>query len=156
MRWSTWASFGALGLTAGLFSACGGKAVIDSSAGGGGGSATTSTSTTNSTTSPTTTTVDCDTLKQALDDAVAAAVACYPSDPQPQCNGTAYVYDTCQCQILANETNPQAIAAALEAFDAWVAPGCGPWDCGFCPLFGPGVCVPTAGGGPCVLVTPGG
>ncbi|MCC6525950.1 MAG: hypothetical protein IT373_25110 [Polyangiaceae bacterium] len=154
MRGSTW-SFGALGLLAGLGSACGGKAVLDSGAGGGGGSATTS-STTSNTTSPTTTTVDCDSLKQALDDAVAAAVACWPSDPQPQCTGTAYVYDTCQCQILANETNPQAIAAALEAFDAWVAPGCGPWDCGFCPVFGPGACVPSGNGGHCVLITPGG
>jgi hypothetical protein len=142
--------------------ACGGKAVVDppgSHEAGGGHSATTSGS------GGTTITTGeagsgapgdpCVELELDLTNKNAEAIACNPAINMPQCTGTAYVLDTCGCQILANETNPSAVQAAQQAYQAWVGAGCGPWPCDTCPVTGPGGCIPGPNGtGTCQTIMP--
>ena len=110
---------------------CGGKAVIDGPDGFGGGGGTTTT----------TTAVTCDGLFQVYDAALADAVSCNPFVNMMQCDGTASVHDPCGCPVLANETNPTAVQAAVAAYDAWVAASCGPYLCGApCQTLSPGFC----------------
>jgi hypothetical protein len=132
--------------------ACGGKAVVDGpgNQGGEGGQTTTTSHTDNSTTSGTggegATGDPCTQLEGNLTQKIADALACDPAINMPQCTGTAYVLDTCGCQILANELDPSAVGAAQQAYQAWVGQGCGPWDCLDCPTPGPGGCVPGPNG----------
>jgi hypothetical protein len=155
----------------GLAAACGGEAVVDAEGGAGhGGSTTTSTTTgtTTGTTSSTTTststgtgtstgtstgtgTDNCLILEQELAAAISAAQSCEPTDPVVQCDGSAFVYDYCMCQLLANEHNLEAIDWAFDAFDAWVASGCGPWLCEWCPPLLPGFCAGSPGNGFCAV-----
>ncbi len=117
--------------------ACGGKAVVDPPAEGIGGSSSTSSSTTSSSTtssSGTGGTADpCPLLDEQLEAALRLAQACNPMINAIQCSGQAVVYDTCGCQVVANDQASSEAEAALEAYDAWVQAGCGPQLCSTCP-----------------------
>ena len=125
--------------------ACGGKAVVDSTtssgSGGEGGThpSTTSSTPTGSTTSSTptgstTSTSDpCDALQADLEAKLQQALACNPMLSVEQCTGELVVYDTCGCVLAANALAPNLAQAANLAYQAWVAAGCGPWDCAWCP-----------------------
>ncbi len=135
--------------------ACSGKAIVDPPVDGTGGSTTSpsSTGTGAGTTSPTSTstsssgTVDCDDLMQSFEAALAAAQACEPWINMPQCTGELTVLDVCGCVAPANEHFPELGAAAEAAYDAWTDPGCGPWDCDWCPPpGGPWACLPAPDG----------
>ncbi|MCC6524215.1 MAG: hypothetical protein IT373_16260 [Polyangiaceae bacterium] len=152
MRYATgfWVRLSLAACGGAAVAACGGKAVIDADTGtGGAGGGTTSTTTTTTTTTTATT---CDGLQQALQQALDAAVACDPLAPVAQCDGTAFVRDFCDCQVLANEKHPDAVATALAAYDAWTALGCGPWLCEWCPPTGAGFCDSGPAGGVCTVV----
>jgi hypothetical protein len=140
---------------------CGGKAVVDPASSGGsggaggiaghGGTSTSSTSGTSTSTSSGTSatggTADvCTLLKEDLDQKVLAARSCDPTIYLEQCNGEAMIYDDCGCDTVANEHNPEAVKAALEAFAAWVDAGCGPYDCQWCPPAVPALCEATPDG----------
>ncbi len=101
--------------------------VDQSGQGGEGGSGTTSASTT------ATGTGACDALDPAFSAALAAALACNPALSSIQCDGSAVVQNGCACEIAANEKAPEAVAAAKQAFAAWVEGGCGPQECALCP-----------------------
>ncbi|MCC6522642.1 MAG: hypothetical protein IT373_08290, partial [Polyangiaceae bacterium] len=104
-----------LGCALGLaLSACGGKAVIDA-AGGAGGSAPPP---------------SCAELEQDLLAKNDAATSCNPLLGVVQCSGTATIHDPCACSQVANEVEAAAVAAATQAYQAWTAAGCGPYDCG--------------------------
>lgn len=127
--------------------ACGGSVVVDGSGAGGSGGGTSSSTSTSTTTS--TTTTSCDALLADLSAKVAAAQACDPLINSVQCDGSAVVLDACSCQLLANETNPTAVAAAQAAYQA--ASACFPTCDGPCVGIGPGFCQPVPnGGGVCV------
>ena len=149
---------GALGL-----SACGGKVIFSEGAGGAGGSGVTSThasSTTGSTThassgSTTTGGNDCASLINAFETALAATQACDPKLNIQQCDGSQILNDTCGCpSVLANEKQPDKIAAAKAASAAWIQAGCGPLQCGkACFPANPGYCQPNSDGtGICMSV----
>jgi hypothetical protein len=111
-----------------ILAACGGKVVVDASGGGsGGGGGTLSTSSSTS--------GDGGCFQPDLDVAAAldAARACNPAINAIQCDGTAVIHDQCGCSIVANEHSPDAVAAAQQAYNAWTASGCGPYDCTLCP-----------------------
>lgn len=118
MRTSLFFSAASLAL---LAAGCGGKVVVDQP-GSGGGSGTT----------------DCATLQTELAAAVAAAMACNPAVDQIQCDGTATVSDACGCPFVANEKNPAAVTAALDAYAAWTSGSCGPLACDACAGLGTG------------------
>lgn len=126
---------------------CGGSVVVDGTgSGGGGGGTTTSTSTSTSTS---TTVTSCEGLLADLAAKIVTAQACDPLINTVQCDGSAIVLDACSCQILANEKNPAAVAAASAAYQA--AASCfAPCDAP-CAGAGPGFCQPVPnGGGVCV------
>lgn len=111
-----------------LPAACGGKVVVDAGGSGGeGGTPTTSTSTSTATSG------GCDGPNLNLGTALDAALACNPAINAIQCDGSAVVHDHCGCAIVANEHSPDAVAAAQQAYNAWTAAGCGPYDCTLCP-----------------------
>ncbi len=127
-----------------LASGCGGKAIVDGSnhtgAGGMTSSTTSSASSSQSTssTSHTSTGVgggaaSCDTLHQDLQTKFEAAIACNPLINWISCDGQETVFNDCGCVYVANEHYPELAQAARNAYDAWVAEGCGPWDCYWCP-----------------------
>jgi hypothetical protein len=72
---------------------------------------------------------------------VAAAEACNAALNIVQCNGTATVHDACGCVVIGNETNPQAVSAANNAWTDCESMGCcgpmahpiTPLTCGKCP-----------------------
>jgi hypothetical protein len=109
--------------------ACGGKVVVDAGGqGGDGGSGGTTSASTTATGAG-----GCEALGQALTTALGAALACNPALSSIQCDGSVVVEDGCGCQIAANEKDPAAAAAAKQAYVAWTAAGCGPFECAFCP-----------------------
>lgn len=134
----------ALGVAVGLVGACSGKAIVDGQGSTGAGGSTTTATTTISTSATTTATttpagiggsVDpCTALGEALIDALAVAQYCNPALSVPQCSGQNVVFDQCGCEVAANDGLPDEGQLALEAYDAWVDAGCGPWDCTMCPL----------------------
>jgi hypothetical protein len=146
----------------GLVAACGGKAVMDGespTAQGGNGGATTSTtaSTSSSTTTHTTTTITtgpggwggaggCDALQSDFEQKLAAAQACDPAINAIQCSGDTVAFDLCGCDVVANDYHGAQAQAARDAFDLWVAGGCGPYECYACPPppSSPWYCDPTA------------
>src|SRR5262245_6566484 len=101
---------------------CGGKVVVDNGAGGEGTGGTTNASGSASG-------VDCGSLQTDLAAKIEAARACQLDANVVECGGTAFVSDTCGCQLLANENNPQAVADAQAAYTSWVNAGCGPNPC---------------------------
>jgi len=116
--------------------ACGGKAVVDPMDTGTGGSSSTSSSTSTSTTTSTGTggTVDpCQVLEEQLGVALRLAQACNPMINAIQCSGDTVVYDTCGCEVVANDHAVSEAEDARAAYDAWVAAGCGPHLCASCP-----------------------
>jgi hypothetical protein len=40
------------------------------------------------------------------------------------------VPNQCACPALVNSARPELVTAAQQAYDAWVAAGCGPYACG--------------------------
>ncbi len=124
---------------------CGGKVVYGEGAGGAGGSggndgATATVGTSSVSNASVSTGDNCFALGEALDEAVAAAIACDPQVTTVECSGEELIFDRCGCQgTVANDNRPELAQAARDAFDAWVAGGCGPFDCGACNL-------PVAGG----------
>lgn len=125
---------------------CGGN--VDVSRGGAGdsgttSSATTTTATTTTTTSTTTgtttsttgtttstTTANCAWLEQQFAAALDAATKCNACMNSDRCLGGPQTEDTCGCPV-GLVTFPGDLAAkAIAAHDAWVAAGCGPYECG--------------------------
>lgn len=134
--------------------ACGGTAVVDTpgsgGAGGKGGAGATTTTASSSTSasgvaggggSGGAAADPCPALLASFEQALAAARACDPFINMIQCTGDAVVLDQCGCKLVANEHKPEAVAAALAAFDAWVNAGCGPYDCMDCPPWGMPACI---------------
>lgn len=77
-----------------------------------------------------------------------AARTCNAAIEIAQCTGTEVIAHECGCDILVNEAQPEKVAAARAARDAWEAAGCGPSAC-------PAVeCAPVTGGG-CVAMSLG-
>jgi hypothetical protein len=117
---------------------CGGKVVFTEGEGGSGGEggaggATTTVGTSSATNASASTGDNCFALGEALDEAVAAAIACDPQVNTLECSGKELLFDRCGCQgTVANDSTPQLAQAARDAFDAWVAGGCGPFECGAC------------------------
>lgn len=75
----------------------------------------------------------CDALLATYETAVDHARACSPLDPNIQCDGTVVLLDTCGCpSIVANEDLVGEVADAEAAYEAWVAAGCGPYQCESC------------------------
>lgn len=75
----------------------------------------------------------CAALLETLETAIDHARACTPLDPNIQCDGSVVLLDTCGCpSVVANENLITEIADAQAAYDAWVAAGCGPYDCVSC------------------------
>ncbi len=136
---------------------CGGKVVFDvGGTGGAGGGSVSSTSASSHASASATQAVGatstgsgstCAALQAAMDQAILAAQACDPAISSPQCDGTAFVDDTCGCpSILLDEKDPAKVALAQKAYDAWTQAGCGPFPCGkACFPAGPGFCQPLAG-----------
>jgi hypothetical protein len=110
-------------LAALLAAACGGKVAVDQHGAGGTSTATTTGAGGGG----------CESLGAALAAAVGAAQACSPVVGAVQCSGKTVVHDACGCPIVANDMQPDAAAAAEDAFAAWVASGCGPIECFACP-----------------------
>jgi hypothetical protein len=142
---------------------CGGKVIFD----GGSGGATVGSVTSTGTTKPTSATVgstgssvDCQSLKTAMQNAIAAAAVCSPQSQMIQCSGAVVVNDQCGCpNIILNETQPAKVTAAKNAYAAWTKAGCGPQACGaLCMPAQGGACLPQngSGGGTCEGVTPAG
>ncbi len=86
--------------------------------------------------------VSCDQLTLAYETAIQHARACSRLEPVVQCDGSVILLDECACPtIIANEHNVAEIQAASQAYDAWVAAGCGPYQCEACfPVEGGGFC----------------
>jgi hypothetical protein len=83
---------------------------------------------------------NCFALGEELDRTTSEAVGCNPTIDLLQCNGSELLFDRCGCKsVVANETKPELVQAARAAYDAWVAAGCGPFDCG-------GACASPMGG----------
>jgi hypothetical protein len=121
-----------------LDAACGGKAVLDGTAsggsGGGGASGTTTTTTTTFTTTTSITTTDvCEVLGADLAAKLELAMACNPQISVEQCTGEIVIWDQCGCSVAPNVLTPELAQAALDAYNVWVAAGCGPFDCAWCP-----------------------
>lgn len=152
-------------------SGCGGLVVFqedgDDGAGGAGGTSNVSagpgpinasSSGNTMSTTGTGTSGDCDALLSELETAIDHARACSPLDPVIQCDGSAILLDPCGCpSIVANEHNLAEIQAAADAFDKWVALGCGPFRCESCtPAQGEGFCQTRGDGskGRCVPFLP--
>lgn len=93
--------------------------------------------------------IGCDELWATYEKAVSAAVVCNPTISSPQCDGSVVGRDNCGCpNILLNEKDPALAAAALGAYDDWVAAQCGPFDCDQpCAPAQSGGCIPTNGNG---------
>jgi hypothetical protein len=119
---------------------CGGKAVIDGGQGGDGGSGTTTTGA--SMTSTTSTTgvgpgggvePGCEQLTADLIEALNQVAACDSCsdgpDPCEYLSGLELT-DTCGCPVPVNASPASPLSAALSAYQAWKAAGCGPFDCG--------------------------
>jgi hypothetical protein len=99
----------------------------------------------------------CDALLEAYVKAVDAATECSPFEPVVQCDGSIVLLDTCACpSIVANEHASDLATVARDAYDAWVAAGCGPIPCEQCIPAKGGTCLLDRGGstGHCVGVTP--
>lgn len=107
-----------------LLGACGGDVLVDPGGAGGAGGGS------------------CDVLLATLAQKIAVADTCDPNIFSIQCNGTASVTDACGCQVLANETNPSAVAAAQAAHEAASAAQCIAPCAAPCPYYGPGFCDP--------------
>jgi hypothetical protein len=73
---------------------------------------------------------DCKALGETMQATLTAAQQCSPLLGVEQCNGTAVGYDSCGCGVVLNDTQPDKVKAANDAYDAWVAAGCGPNACG--------------------------
>jgi hypothetical protein len=122
--------------------ACGGLVVFeeDGGEGGAGGQNPATTYVTagvfvTSTTGATTTGMGapCDLLTDELETAIDHARACSPLEPVVQCDGSAILLDLCGCpSVVANEHNQLEINDARAAYEAWVAAGCGPYECESC------------------------
>jgi hypothetical protein len=140
---------------------CGATVVFETDGSGGSGQGGSSSSGSPSSTKATssggvTTGGMCADLLAAFELAVVEATACNPFISVPQCTGTAILLDTCGCPaIVANELQPGLVDAARTAYDAWVAAGCGPYDCQTCDRARSGACVPAPDGqsGVCTPVT---
>jgi hypothetical protein len=132
-------------------SACGGKVLFDPDASSGGGAGTggqgegassseVGVATVGVAQSSASTGDNCFALGEELDRATNEAIACDPTIDLLQCSGAELLTDRCGCKgVVANETRPEAVQAARAAYDAWVAGGCGPFECG-------GACQQPAGG----------
>jgi hypothetical protein len=119
---------------AALLGACGGKVVVDGVGAGGGGSTTVTSATTGvAATGAGGGSADCAALLQDFQTKLDVALTCNPAIDMAQCTGAAVVADTCDCQLVAGESSPEAVSASQLAHDAWVAAGCGPFDCDNCP-----------------------
>lgn len=93
----------------------------------GGSGAPTDAATTSSGTGP------CASLLEIFETALDHARACSPLDPNIQCDGSAVLLDVCGCpSVVANENLIGEIADAQAAYEAWVAAGCGPYECESC------------------------
>jgi hypothetical protein len=121
----------ALGAGAALLSACGGKVVVDGLGAGAGGSTTTVAATAATGTGGGS--ADCAALLQDFQARLATAQTCNPTIDSEQCTGAVVVDDTCDCPVVAAGSSPEAVSASTLAHDAWIAAGCGPFDCDHCP-----------------------
>ena len=74
--------------------------------------------------------VDCGSLEADYEQKLALARQCSPGDPGLQCSGKLTVPDPCNCPVIVNDATPDLAALAEKAFEAWVAAGCGPFECG--------------------------
>jgi hypothetical protein len=124
-------------------SACGGKAVLDHGSGGHSAASTDTSDASSSTTSATGTTgpgpngatttgSDCGSLETVLIEALDEAMSCNSCidgpDPCSYLSGQ-QLTDLCGCPVAVDATDPDATAAALDAYQAWTSAGCGPLDC---------------------------
>jgi len=78
---------------------------------------------------------NCTTLDTARAQALKTAAACVP-EVDGQCKTIVTVPNQCGCPSLVNSARPDLIMAAQQAYDSWVAAGCGPYPCGAACLMG--------------------
>lgn len=139
-------------LAVAVMGGCGANVVFDATGAGGAGGSSASTGGggaggSAATGSP------CDILSSTLDDTILAATACDPFLNVASCTGSLVILDTCGCPaIVANELYPERAQAAQNAYDAWVAAGCGPYPCETCIPATTGLCDPNTSR--CAPVTP--
>ncbi len=94
---------------------------------------------------------DCTSLNNTRQQYLDAARVCN-AELSGQCTGSATVPNQCACPTLVNDGSPSDVQAAQDAYDAWVAAGCGPYACGAACFEGTtGTCV--GQGGPAGLCT---
>ncbi|MFT3773067.1 MAG: hypothetical protein QM820_47405 [Minicystis sp.] len=111
-----------------LAAACGGKTIVETGpAGGSGGATTTGLGGAGGLSN------DCDVLGADFQSKLAAAQSCDPLINAIQCSGTATLHDGCGCEVAGNELAPEKVSLAVDAFEAWVNAGCGPFECALCP-----------------------
>jgi hypothetical protein len=124
----------AIGAGAALLSACGGKVVVDGSGAGGADATTASTGVATATAAATGAGGGgaCAALLSDFQAKIAAAQTCNPSIEVAQCTGASTTLDPCDCLLVIALPGPAA-DAAMQAHDAWVAAGCGPFLCDHCP-----------------------
>jgi hypothetical protein len=86
----------------------------------------------------------CAPLFDTYQKALAEAVKCSSQLGVVQCSGSATLYDSCGCKLVANETQDAKVKEAQAAYDAWTKAGCGPYGCGKACFEGTtGACDPT-------------
>ena len=149
-----------------IASGCGGKVVLeggsgDGGAGGMGGAASSSTSqdvSVGDTVSVTNGTgVSCDTLLANMQDTLDAATACNACTGFDGCVVGVLLHDACGCDVQGNGSLTDEPLEATQAYNEWVAAGCGPFACnrecgpvsskGFCAPDGSGTCQGHCAGG---------
>jgi hypothetical protein len=127
---------------------CGGLVVLEEEGGLGGGATSSASATKASSVVSSSTGSTCEALTVALEQALDQTRVCGPALSIVQCDGSAILKDLCGCPtILANEHNVAQIQGAEQAYDAWVAAGCGPYPCETCtPLNQGGLCISLSDG----------
>ena len=122
---------------------CGGKVTFEGDGSGGGSTSSSATSTHASSVSTGTGPHDCGSLEKVFQGFFDQAVACSTCVDANPCFGGLEIHDACGCP--AGTANQAFAKEANQAYDAWVAAGCGPHLCQI-PCFNPGqtwTCAPS-------------
>jgi hypothetical protein len=135
--------------------ACSGEAVIDFPAAGGGGAGGSSSRASSGAaggpaSGPSTSSggTSCDSLYGTFRQALDEATLCNPCIDNDACIDGPQIHDECSCVVGASNDKPDAAKAAEDAYDAWIAAGCGPVDCARpCAVTDSWTCGPVKNGG---------
>lgn len=134
LRKPIWPTALAAACLSAAFVACGGKVVVDQGSEIGGAGGTTSTGTGGlGGAGGIGGAGGCDALLADFQAKLDAAQACNPLINAIQCSGTVVAFDTCGCEVVANDQASTAASYAIGAYESWADAGCGPYDCALCP-----------------------